>query len=50
MTLMMSLYQYSFKYSKVGYGMAIGNVLIILVVFLTFMQRKLLNQKTTDLY
>lgn len=50
MTIMMSLYLYSFKYSKIGYGMAIGNVLIILVLLLTFMQRKLLNQKTTSLY
>ena len=50
MTIMMSLYLYSFKYSKIGYGMAIGNILILLVVFLTFLQRKLLNQRTTDLY
>lgn len=50
MTIMMSLYLYSFKYSKIGYGMAIGNFLIILVVFLTFLQRKLLNQRATDLY
>lgn len=49
-TIMLSLYLYSFKYSKIGYGMAIGNLLIILVVFLTFMQRKLLNDKTTNLY
>lgn len=50
MTIMMSLYQYSFKYSKIGYGMAIGNILMMMVVFLTFMQRKLLHQRTTDLY
>lgn len=50
MTIMMSLYLYSFKYSKIGYGMAIGNFLILLVVFLTFLQRKLLNQRVTDLY
>lgn len=50
MTLMMSMYLNSFKYSKIGYGMAIGNVLIILVAGLTFLQRKLLNQKATSLY
>lgn len=50
MTIMMSLYLYSFKYSKIGYGMAIGNILIIMVLFLTFLQRKLLRQRTTDLY
>ena len=50
MTLMMSMYLNSFKYSKIGYGMAIGNVLIILVAGLTFLQRKLLNQKANSLY
>lgn len=49
-TVMLSLYLYSFKYSKIGYGMAIGNLLIILVAFLTFMQRRLLNEKTSSLY
>lgn len=50
MTIMMSLYLYSFKYSKIGYGMAIGNILILLVVFFTYCQQKLLNQRNTDLY
>ncbi len=49
-TVMLSLYLYSFKYSKIGYGMAIGNLLIILVAFLTFMQRRLLSEKTSNLY
>ncbi len=49
-TVMLSLYLYSFKYSKIGYGMAIGNLLIILVAFLTFMQRRLLREKTSNLY
>ena len=50
MTIMMSLYLYSFKYSKVGYGMAIGNILILLVVFLTYCQKRMLNQRNTELY
>lgn len=49
-TVMLSLYLYSFKYSKIGYGMAVGNLLIIFVAFLTFMQRRLLNEKTSSLY
>ena len=50
MTIMVYLYQYSFKYSKVGYGMAIGNILIIMVAVLTFTQRRLINNKNSELY
>lgn len=50
MTIMVYLYQYSFKYSKVGYGMAIGNILIIMVAVLTFTQRRLINNKNSQLY
>lgn len=50
MTIMVYLYLYSFKYSKIGYGMAIGNILILMVAFLTFLQRRLLNNKTSKMY
>lgn len=50
MTIMVYLYQYSFKYSKVGYGMAVGNILIFMVAVLTFTQRRLINNKNSQLY
>ena len=50
MTIMVYLYLYSFKYAKIGYGMAIGNILILMVVFLTFLQRRLLNNKSSKMY
>lgn len=50
MTVMVYLYLYSFKYAKIGYGMAIGNIMIVMVGLLTFLQRRLINNKETELY
>lgn len=50
MTAMVYLYLYSFKYSKIGFAMAIGNVLILVIAVLTIVQRRLAGRKENILY
>ena len=50
MTAMVYLYLYSFKYSKIGFAMAIGNVLILVIALLTIVQRRLASRKDNVLY
>lgn len=50
LTAMVYLYMENFKFSKVGYAMAMGNVLILIVFALTFMQRRFLKNKDSKLY
>ena len=50
MTAMVYLYLYSFKYSKIGFAMAIGNVLILVIAVLTIVQRRLAGRKENVLY
>ena len=50
MTAMVYLYLYSFKYSKIGFAMAIGNILILVVALLTILQRKFAAGREATLY
>lgn len=50
MTAMVYLYLYSFKYSKIGFAMAIGNILVVVVALLTIVQRRLARSKESTLY
>lgn len=50
MTVMIYLYLYGFKYSKIGYSMAIGNIMILVVVLMSIIQRKSLTKQESQLY
>ncbi|WP_130863896.1 carbohydrate ABC transporter permease [Bacilliculturomica massiliensis] len=50
MTAVVYLYMQNFKFSQIGYAMAIGNILVVIVALLTFLQRRLLKNKENSLY
>lgn len=50
MTVMVYLYLYGFKYSKIGYSMAIGNIMILFVSLISIVQRKNLMKQESQLY
>ena len=50
MTAVVYLYMQNFKFSQIGYAMAIGNILVVIVILLTFLQRRLLKDKENSLY
>lgn len=50
LTTMVYLYMQNFKFSQIGYAMAIGNVMIVLVFILTFLQRRLIRSRESSLY
>ena len=50
MTVMVYLYLYGFKYSKIGYSMTIGNIMILVVALISIIQRKNLMEQESQLY
>lgn len=50
MTVMVYLYLHGFKYSKIGYSMAIGNIMILIVILISIVQRKNLIKQENQLY
>ncbi len=49
-TMILSLYMFGFKYGKIGYSLAIANILILLVAVLLLCQRRLLTSRKAKLY
>ena len=47
---LITLVMYGFKYAKVGYSMAIGNIMILIVVIASILRRKKIIELNNTLY